>query len=91
MNLPTQDPYTNEWYREQFARLNNLTQHLHTAFLAELESNTHQLNALRKEVNELTKARQKDVIKIGELQERLDKASEYIRGVKKAKEPAGEA
>lgn len=86
--LPTSDPYTNEWYHEQFKRLNNLSQHLHTSFLTVLEENTHQLNALRKEVNELSKARQKDAVKLGELQERLDKQSEFMR--KKFKEPSGE-
>lgn len=85
MELPTPDPYTNEWYRDQFARLNNLTQHLHTAFLAELTSNTHQLNALRKEVNDMSKIRQQDAVKIGELQERLNKASEYIAKIEKNK------
>jgi len=95
MELPSPDPYTNEWYIDQFLRLNNLTQHLHTAFLSELTSNTHQLNSLRKELNELSRARQQDAIKIGELMDlldqqrvRLDKASEFVKGLRKEKEVA---
>lgn len=91
--LPTADPYTNDWYRQQFNRFQHLYTVLHTALVDELSKATHQSNALRKEVNELRKDRERDSAKIGELIDvidqqrvRLDKASEFVRSLKK--EPA---
>ena len=88
--LPTADPYTNDWYRQQFLRLNHLYTVLHTTVVDELSKATHTATALRKEVNELRQARERDSAKLGELQERidghekrLDKASEFLRTLRK--------
>ncbi len=94
--LPTVDVYTNEWYRQQFGRLNHLYTMLHSILVDELAKCSHQANALRKEVNEMNKARELDAAKLGELQDRLDqhqtrldKASDYIKSLgKKEKEVA---
>lgn len=90
--LPTADVYTNDWYRQQFGRLNHLYTVLHTAVVDELAKATHQANALRKEVNELRKDRERDSAKIGELMDlidqqrvRLDKASEFVKSLKRDK------
>ena len=84
--LPTSDPYTNDWYRQQFLRLNHLYTVLHTTVVDELSKATHTATALRKEVNELRQARERDSAKLGELQElidghekRLDKASAFLK------------
>ena len=91
--LPTVDSYTNDWYRQQFGRLNHLYTVLHTLVVDELSKATHTATALRKEVNELSKARGLDSAKIGELQEkidqhekRLDKASEYLKTLRAKEE-----
>ena len=88
--LPTADAYTNDWYRQQFGRLNHLYSVLHTLTVEELAKWTHQANALRKEVNELRKDRERDSAKIGELMDlidqqrvRLDKASDYVKSLGK--------
>lgn len=88
--LPTPDTYTNDWYRQQFGRLNHLYTVLHAVVVDELSKATHQSNALRKEVNEINKARQMDSVKIGELMDlmdqqrvRLDKASDYVKSLGK--------
>lgn len=93
--LPTAEAYTNDWYRQQFGRLNHLYSVLHAVAVDELAKATHQSNALRKEVNELRKDRERDAAKIGELMDlidqqrvRLDKASEFVRSLKKDKEVA---
>lgn len=90
--LPTADTYTNDWYRQQFGRLNHLYTVLHTLVVDELAKATHQSNALRKEVNELRKDRDRDSAKIGELMDlidqqrvRLDKASEFVKSLKRDK------
>ena len=90
--LPTADAYTNDWYRQQFGRLNHLYTVLHTLVVDELAKATHQSNALRKEVNELRKDRERDSAKIGELMDlidqqrvRLDKASEFVKSLKRDK------
>ena len=87
--LPTADDYTNDWYRQQFQRLNWLVTQLNTVLVDELQKATHTATALRKEVNELAKARGQDSAKIGEIQERLDghekrldKASDYLKTMK---------
>jgi seryl-tRNA synthetase len=93
--LPTADTYTNDWYRQQFGRLNHLYTVLHTIVVDELAKATHQSNALRKEVNELRKDRERDSAKIGELIDvidqqrvRLDKASDYVKSLNKQKQEA---
>ena len=93
--LPTADPYTNDWYRQQFARFQHLYTVLHTAVVDELAKATHQSNALRKEVKELRKDRERDSAKIGELIDiidqqrvRLDKASDYVKSLNKQKAEA---
>jgi chromosome segregation ATPase len=70
--LPTADDYTNEWYRQQFQRLNWQVTQLTTVLVDQLEKATHTATALRKEVNELRQARERDSAKIGELQERIE-------------------
>ena len=70
--LPTSDPYTNDWYKQQFQRLNWLVTQLNTVLVDQLEKATHTATALRKEVNELRQARERDSAKLGELQERID-------------------
>ena len=70
--LPTADDYTNDWYRQQFQRLNWLVTQLNTVLVDQLEKATHTATALRKEVNELRQARERDSAKLGELQERIE-------------------
>ena len=84
--LPTADDYTNDWYRQQFQRLNWQVTQLTTVLVDELKKATHTATALRKEVNELRQARERDSAKLGELQERidghekrLDKASAFLK------------
>jgi chromosome segregation ATPase len=88
--LPTADEYTNDWYRQQFLRLNWQVTQITTVLVDQLEKATHTATALRKEVNELRQARERDSAKLGELQERidghekrLDKASEFLRTLRK--------
>jgi hypothetical protein len=70
--LPTADDYTNDWYRQQFQRLNWQVTQLTTVLVDQLEKATHTATALRKEVNELRQARERDSAKLGELQERIE-------------------
>jgi chromosome segregation ATPase len=70
--LPTADDYTNDWYKQQFQRLNWLVTQLNTVLVDQLEKATHTATALRKEVNELRQARERDSAKLGELQERIE-------------------
>ena len=91
--LPSPEQWTNDWYRQQFGRLNHLYAVLHTLVVDELGKATHTATALRKEVNELSKARGLDSAKIGELNDkieqherRLDKASEYLKTLKSKEE-----
>lgn len=77
---PTPDPYTNEWYQEQFRKLQH---HWNRSMTEEAELH-HQVTMLRKEVRELSEQRAKDMAKIGELQERLDTAAKVVTELKKA-------
>jgi hypothetical protein len=70
--LPTADDYTNDWYKQQFQRLNWLVTQLNTVLVDQLSKATHTAMALRKEVNELRQARERDSAKLGELQERIE-------------------
>ena len=92
-DLPSPEQWTNDWYRQQFGRLNHLYAVLHTLVVEELGKATHTATALRKEVNELSKARGLDSAKIGELSDRieqherrLDKASEYLKTLRSREE-----
>lgn len=71
MSGPTECEYTNEWYRLQFRKLDHHWQRS-MAIEADLEQ---QVRLLRKQVAEMEAERRKDVAKIGELQERLDRAA----------------
>ena len=70
--LPTADDYTNDWYRQQFQRLNWQVTQLTTVLVDELKKATRAATAQRKEVNELRQARERDTAKLGELQVRID-------------------
>ena len=85
------EEWTNEWYRQQFKRLEYMNRQVVTTLIDELNKVTHQANALRKEVNEMNKARQMDAAKIGELiddmdvmKTSLDKARDYIKNMNKS-------
>lgn len=77
--IPTPDPYTNEWYREQFSKMQF---HWNRTMTAEAELH-HQVLMLRKEVKMLADQRAQDMAKIGELQDRLDVASKVVAELKK--------
>ena len=77
---PTPDPYTNEWYREQF---NKMQYHWNRSMTEEVELQ-HKVTMLRKEVQELAAQRAKDMAKIGELQERIENAAKVVAELKKA-------
>ncbi len=77
---PTPDPYTNEWYREQF---NKMQYHWNRSMTEEVELQ-HKVTMLRKEVQELAAQRAKDMAKIGEIQERLENAAKVVAELKKA-------
>lgn len=77
---PTPDPYTNEWYREQFQKM----QYHWNRSMGEEAELAHQVNMLRKEVKVLADQRAQDMAKIGELQERLDSAAKIVAELKKA-------
>lgn len=77
---PTPDPYTNEWYREQFSKMQY---HWNRSMTEEVELQ-HQVTMLRKELRELAEARAKDMAKIGELQERIENAAKVVAELKKA-------
>lgn len=76
---PTPDPYTNEWYREQF---NKMQYHWNRSMTEEVELQ-HKVTMLRKEVQELAAQRAKDMAKIGELQERIENAAKVVAELKK--------
>lgn len=75
---PTADVYTNEWYRQQFQSLNYHWQRS----MAEEAELTVQVKLLRKQVAEMESARTLDMAKIGELTDRLDKASTVIKEIR---------
>lgn len=77
---PTPDPYTNEWYREQFQKM----QYHWNRSMAEEADLAHQVAMLRKEVKVLAEQRAQDMAKIGELQERLDSAAKVVAELKKS-------
>jgi len=77
---PTPDPYTNEWYREQFSKMQY---HWNRSMTEEVELQ-HQVAMLRKELRELADARAKDMAKIGELQERIENAAKVVAELKKS-------
>jgi chromosome segregation ATPase len=92
-DLPSSEQWTNDWYRQQFQRLNWLVTQLNTVLVDELQKATHTATVLRKEVSELSKARGQDSAKIGELNDRiqqherrLDKASEYLKTLRTKEE-----
>ena len=76
---PTDDVYTNEWYRKQFA---GLSHHFQRCMVEEADLQ-QQVRMLRKEVDQLAKQRKDDMARIGELQDRLDKASEVVADLKR--------
>lgn len=75
LTKPTPDVYTNEWYREQFRMLEY---HWKRSMAEEVEA-TQQVRLLRKQMAEFEVARKADMVKIGELQERLDKQAKWIK------------
>ena len=79
MDQPTNDQYTNEWYAKQFRGMRH---HFERCMVEEAEL-AQQVRLLRKEVDELAKQRQDDMAKIGELQERLDRAAETVQAMRK--------
>lgn len=96
-NRPTPDPYTNEWYREQF---NKMQYHWNRSMTEEVALN-ERFNTISALARKLDQERGRDMAKIGELsakiaeltatvgelQERLDKASKVVAELK-AKKPA---
>jgi len=96
-NRPTPDPYTNEWYKEQF---NKMQYHWNRSMTEEVALQ-ERFTAIGTSVRQLVHQRENDMAKIGELsakiteltatvgelQERLDKASKVVAELK-AKKPA---
>jgi chromosome segregation ATPase len=94
-NKPTPDPYTNEWYREQF---NKMQYHWNRSMTEEVAL-SERFNAVSALVRKLDSQRSNDMAKIGELsakiteltatvgelQERLDKASKVVAELKAKK------
>ncbi len=78
---PTDDVYTNAWYRQQFLSLNHHWQRS----MAEEADLQQQVRLLRKQVAEFESARKQDMAKIGELSERVEKASVVVRDLMKGR------
>lgn len=70
--------YTNAWYRQRLNMLEALNGRMLATMVDELSKATHQVNAFRKEVNELRKDREKDAAKIGELMGMIDEQNKTI-------------
>lgn len=65
---PTPSEYTNEWYRQQFQKLNY---HWQLSMTRESEME-QQIRFLRKQCKELSDQRSRDMAEIGRLNERMD-------------------
>lgn len=97
-NRPTPDPYTNEWYREQFSKM----QYHWNRSMTEEVALQERLTVVSTSVRQLVHQRGNDMAKIGELsvkideltskvvelQERLDKASKVVADLKANKQGA---
>jgi septal ring factor EnvC (AmiA/AmiB activator) len=82
MTLPTGDEYTDAWYRKQFRGV----EHWLARVCAEEAEHSEQVKQLRAELAKCREERAKDVAKLGELQsmigqlqERMDKMSEWAK------------
>lgn len=94
-NRPTPDPYTNEWYREQF---NKMQYHWNRSMTEEVAL-SERFNLISALARKIEHQRGNDMAKIGELsakiaeltatvgelQERLDKASKVVAELKAKK------
>ncbi len=83
---PTDNGYTNEHYRKQFARLEHQNKFLH----AELVDALHHVKMMRKELDEAMRARQQDAQEIGRLTSLVDELSGRVVTVEQRVEKASE-
>lgn len=70
--------YTNEWYRQRLNAIEALNGRMLATLVDEFAKATHQVNAFRKEVNELRKDREKDAAKIGQLMSMIEEQNTTI-------------
>jgi hypothetical protein len=72
------EEFSNGWYRQRLNAVEVLTGRLLATLVEELGKATHQLNAVRKEVNELRQKEERNCAKIGELMGLLEEQNETI-------------
>lgn len=101
LTKPTDNAYTNEWYRKQFHRLEHINRQLH----AELVDTCHHARMMRKELDSVNQYRLADAAELGrvnavleeamqrvaKLEARMDKASEQFAALKKTAQQVGSA
>lgn len=79
LDRPTSDEYTDAWYRKQFL---GLSHHFQRCLVEEAQL-AQEVRLLRAQLAEMERLRKIDMAKIGEIQDRLDKASEAFAALKK--------
>ena len=80
------DVYTLQWWNEQFQEVlqsNRGLKHAHHLALAEIEDLGKQVKELKETLVLMASSADQDRAKIGQLQERMDKASEIVARLNK--------
>lgn len=83
---PTESPYTNEWYRKQFHRIDHINKVLHT----ELIDTCHHARSLRQELYDCKQQRMADAAEIGRLNDTIDAMNQRITKLETSMDKARE-
>jgi uncharacterized protein YjgD (DUF1641 family) len=72
------EEFSNAWYRQRLNAVEVMCGQLLATLVDQLAKTTHEVNAFRKQVNDLQKDREKDAAKIGQLQGMIEQQNETI-------------